>query len=211
MALWTAAGVAVSYLIITDGDAGGFDETVTRSEMAQIRRTEQMNAAKVLGVDDVSFLGYPDGRLTVTHDLRRDISRVIRQRRPQRVVSQSPLRNFARIGTSHPDHLAAGEATLCAVYPDARNPFAHPELGLEGLRPHAVDEVWLAGSPAPDVVSDITETFDQKMAALRCHISQISHIDDLADRLRGWATDSAREGGLAPDRLGERFQYVRTG
>ena len=133
IAMWTDSGVKVSYCICTDGDAGGFDPAVPRSEIPGIRRAEQTAAAAEIGVkaEDIHFLGYPDGALLVTLDLRRDISRVIRQVRPQIVVTQSPVRSFERIYASHPDHLAAGEAALCAVYPDARNPFAHTTLTEE--------------------------------------------------------------------------------
>jgi LmbE family N-acetylglucosaminyl deacetylase len=122
VAVWTDKGIEVSYCIVTDGDAGGFDPDVPRSEIAGIRRAEQTAAAEQVGVTDLSFLGHPDGRLYPTIELRRDISRVIRRVRPQRVVTQSPDRNYKRIYASHPDHMAAGEAALCAVYPDARIP-----------------------------------------------------------------------------------------
>ena len=126
IASWTDAGIDVSYCICTSGEAGGSDRSMTRLAMADLREEEQRVAANVVGVNDVTFLRYPDGRLEPTLELRRDISRVIRQVRPNRVVTQSPERNYQRIYASHPDHLAAGEATLSAVYPDARNPFAHP-------------------------------------------------------------------------------------
>src|SRR3954469_14092951 len=106
VALWTQAGIQVSYCIVTNGDAGGFDPAVPRSEIAAIRQAEQRAAAKLLGVEDATFLGYPDGALTVTLDLRRDTSRVIRRFRPERVVAQSPHRNWQRIYASHPDHMA---------------------------------------------------------------------------------------------------------
>src|SRR3954471_8080228 len=141
--VWTAEGIEVSYCIITDGDAGGFDPDVPRSEIAGIRRADQPAAAEQVGVTDLTFLGHPDGRLYPTIELRRDISRVIRKVRPQRVVCQSPDRNYKRVSPTHPDHLAAGEATLCAVYPDGRNPFAHPELAAEGLEAWTVPEVWM--------------------------------------------------------------------
>ncbi|MHB8452379.1 MAG: PIG-L deacetylase family protein, partial [Mycobacteriales bacterium] len=151
VASWTKAGVEVTYCVVTDGDAGGFDPAVPRSAIPAIRQAEQRAAAAELGVSDVRFLGYPDGRLAVSFELRRDLARVIRQVRPQRVLASSPVRNLARIQASHPDHLAAGEAALCAVYPDARNPFAHPELlAEEGLDPWIVPEVWLMGSPDAD-------------------------------------------------------------
>src|SRR5260370_40709420 len=104
--------------------------------MRGIRRAEQCAAAKAVGVTDVHCLGYPDGRLTVCLELRRDIARVIRQVRPDRVVSQWPERNWERIFASHPDHMAAGEATLRAGYPDARNPFAFLQLAAAGREPH---------------------------------------------------------------------------
>jgi len=132
VATWTDAGIAVTYCIATDGDAGGFDPDVPRAQIPAIRRAEQEAAAKAVGVSDVVFLGYPDGRLQASIELRRDIARVIRRVRPQRVLCSSPERNRQRIHPSHPDHLAAGEAALCAVYPDARNSFAHPELAVEG-------------------------------------------------------------------------------
>ena len=211
VATWTQEGLEVSYCIVTDGDAGGFDESVSRSDMARIRREEQTAAAGEVGVSDLHFLGYPDGRLAASIELRRDISRVIRRVRPQRVVTQSPQRNFQRIFASHPDHLAAGEATLCAVYPDSRNPFAHPELLAEGFQPHTVPEVWLMGGPEPDTVVDVTDTFPRKVAALRRHVSQVSHRDDLEDMLRGFLTTIAKNNGLPEGRLAEAFRVLPTG
>ncbi|HLM18911.1 MAG TPA: PIG-L deacetylase family protein, partial [Acidimicrobiia bacterium] len=163
VACWTDAGIEVSYCICTSGEAGGFDRSVPRATMVEIREAEQRAAGKVVGVSDITFLHHPDGRLASTFDLRRDISRVIRRVRPQRVVGPTPERNFQRVYASHPDHLAAGEATLAAVYPDARNPFAHPELLDEGLEPWAVDEMYLATANSPDVCVDITDTFERKL------------------------------------------------
>ncbi len=145
VAQFTDAGIDVTYCIVTDGDAGGAETGTPREEMAPLRRDEQTAAAAVVGVHDLRFLGYPDGRVESTLDLRRDISRVIRDVRPQRVMGQSPERNLDRIYASHPDHLAVGDATLCAVYPDARNRWAHPELEAEGWEPWAVDETWIGG------------------------------------------------------------------
>ena len=210
VATWTAAGIQVSYCILTDGDAGGSDESVSRADMARIRREEQTAAAAQVGVGDIHWLAHPDGRLLPTLELRRDISRVIRQVRPQRVVTQSPTRNFGRIFASHPDHLACGEATLCAVYPDARNPFAHPELLEEGWREHTVGEVWLMGGPDPDTAVDCTDTFERKIAALRSHVSQVGHRDGLDQMLREWMTGTARSLGLPEGRLAEAFRIVPT-
>jgi LmbE family N-acetylglucosaminyl deacetylase len=210
IATWTEAGIAVTYCICTDGDAGGFDPAVARADIAGIRQAEQRAAAKEVGVDDVVFLGYPDGQLTPSFELRRDLSRVIRQVRPQRVVMQSPEINWERIGASHPDHRATGEATLCAVYPDARNPFTHTTLlNDEGLEAWTVHDLWVmsAGDGANRWV-DVTETFDRKVAALRRHASQTSHMDDLEGLLRGWLSANAVRGGLGDDRLAESFRVV---
>jgi LmbE family N-acetylglucosaminyl deacetylase len=206
IASWVAAGVAVTYCIITDGDAGGFDPTVPRSEIPGIRRSEQVAAAAAAGVTDVRFLGYRDGELTVSHGLRRDLSRVIRQVQPQRLLIQTPERNWERIPASHPDHMAAGEAAIQAVYPDARNPFAHPSLlDDEGLEAWSVTEVWVMGHPTLTHFVDITDTFDRKIAALRAHESQTGHLDQLEDFVRGWATRNAEAAGFPEGRLAEGF------
>jgi LmbE family N-acetylglucosaminyl deacetylase len=208
VATWTDAGIEVIYCIVTDGAAGGSDLSVSRADMVVLRQAEQIAAAKCVGVSDVRFLGYPDGRLEATLGLRRDIARMIRQVRPDRVACQSPERNYARIPASHPDHRAAGSAALDAVYPDARNPFAFPELAEEGLAAWIVPEVWISASPQPTRFVDITDTFDRKIAALRAHESQTAHMENLSDMLRGWLSRSAALGGLPEGRLAEAFQIV---
>jgi LmbE family N-acetylglucosaminyl deacetylase len=210
VARWVDEGHEVSYCIVTDGDAGGFDPAVPRAEIPAIRRAEQRAAARVVGVEDVHFLGYPDGRLMVSIELRRDISRVIRLVRPERVVCPSPERNWARIYASHPDHLAAGEAALGAVYPDARNPFAHPELAAEGLEAHSVLEVWMMAAPDPDVFVDITDHIEAKISALRCHESQITDPSALDGMIRGWTGATARAAGLPDGRLAEGYRRIDT-
>lgn len=210
VASWTAAGTEVAYLVVTDGDAGGFDRDISRPEMAALRRDEQRAAAKTVGVDQVEFLGYSDGRLVPSIELRRDISRAVRQFRPDRLVCQSPERTWQRIGASHPDHLAAGEAAVCAVYPDARNPFAHPELLAAGLEPHTVPELWLMAGREPDHYVDVTETAERKLAALRCHASQLPEMAAMETRVRGWLAATAAAGGLPEGRLAEAFQVVHT-
>ncbi|MGZ4608623.1 MAG: PIG-L deacetylase family protein [Actinomycetes bacterium] len=211
IALWTAAGVEVSYCICTDGDAGGFDPSVDRAEIPGIRRAEQIEAAKQVGVHDVHFLGYRDGSLTPSIELRRDISRVIRQVRPQRMVIQSPDRNWARIGASHPDHLASGAAAIAAIYPDARNPFAHPELLHElGLEEWTVQETWVQAHPQNNHWVDITDVFDTKLAALRAHVSQTGHMEGFEERMSGWFGSNAAQAGLPEGRLAEGFFVVPT-
>jgi LmbE family N-acetylglucosaminyl deacetylase len=212
-ARWTDAGVEVAYCIVTDGQAGGHDRSVPRERMAGIRRAEQTAAAEVVGVHDITFLGYPDGELTVTHGLRRDITRVIRQKRPDRVLTQSPERSWARLFASHPDHLAAAEAAICAVYPDARNPFAHLELlEREGLEPHTVPELWLMGVPERvNVWTDVTATADRKLEALRCHRSQYQEWEPLEQRVRTWLRTGAESAGLDEGASAEGFYRVSTG
>ena len=209
IAAWTDAGISVTYCIVTDGDAGGHDESVPRSEIAPLRRKEQTAAAACVGVHDLRFLGYPDGRVEATLALRRDLARVIRQVRPDRVVCPSPERNYARLPPSHPDHRAVGSAALDAVYPDARNPFAFPELRAdEGLDAWTVREIWLPGGPAPNHYVDVTDTFARKVAALRAHESQTGHMADLEEFLRGWLRRAAALGGLPEGRLAETFQVI---
>jgi LmbE family N-acetylglucosaminyl deacetylase len=207
---WVASGIEVSYLLVTRGDAGGFDET-PRELMPSIREAEQRAAAGRLGVTDVSFLdGYRDGTVTTSVELRRDITRAIRRVRPDRVLTSAPLRRWERFaGPSHPDHLAVGEATTCAIYPDARNEFAFPELMGEGLKPWVVREVWYQGGPAPDHAVDVTDVVETKIAALREHASQVGHID-LPAVVRRRLAQAALAAGLPEGRLAETFTVLRT-
>lgn len=210
---WTDTGIEVAYCVITDGDAGGFDEAVPRSEIPGIRRAEQRAAAAEVGVDEVHFLGYPDGRLEVSLDLRRDIARVIRQVRPQRAVVPSPVWSFRSIYRSHPDHRAAGEAAMAAIYPDARNPFTFTELmSDEGLPPWSVPETWITGDDVGGEIHvvDVTDAFDRKLAAIRAHASQVTDPDALEARMRGWLSDNAARHGMAAGRLVETFTVVPT-
>lgn len=209
IATWTDAGLEVTYCLVTDGDAGGSDLSVSRPDMVRLRQAEQTAAAKQVGVTDLRWLGYPDGRVEATLGLRRDLARVIRTLRPDRVVCPSPERNYARPGASHPDHRAVGSAALDAVYPDARNPFAFPELRTEEhLEAWIVREVWIGGSTAPTRYVDITATFGRKIAALLSHASQISDPAELESRLREWTTRTAEQGGLPAGHQAEAFQVL---
>jgi LmbE family N-acetylglucosaminyl deacetylase len=212
IATWTRAGLPVSYCIVTSGEAGGSDRSVPRPEMVRIRQAEQTAAARAVGVTDLRFLDYRDGAVEVTLGLRRDLARVIRQLRPDRVLCPSPERNYPRMGISHPDHRAVGEAALDAVYPDARNPFAFPELlEDEHLEPWTVAEVWIAGGPDCNTYVDVTATFDAKMAALSSHASQIADPGELTARLRERLAHTAAEGGLPAGALAESFTVVQVG
>jgi LmbE family N-acetylglucosaminyl deacetylase len=212
VARWVDEGLEVAYLLVTRGDAGGFDDT-PREEMPIIREAEQRAAAGAVGVKQVEFLdGYADGTVTASLQLRQDITAAIRRFRPDRILTNSPLRRWERIaGPSHPDHLAVGEATTCAVYPDSRNPFAFPELLRDhGLRAWTVREVWYAGGPDPDHVVDITDTFDRKLAALEAHVSQVSHLEGFASMLRERHATLATAKGLPEGHLAEAFTIIRT-
>jgi LmbE family N-acetylglucosaminyl deacetylase len=209
IAYLTKKDVEVAYCLVTSGDAGGDDSTHTREERTAFRENEQRAAAAEVGVTDLTFLRWPDGQVEVTLLLRREIARVIRTVRPDLVITQSPERNYARIRASHPDHVAVGEATMCAVYPDARNPHAFPELAREGLEPHSVPTVWLAGA-SPTMVVDITKTFKRKVAALGRHESQVGHRDDLAKFIRQWSRATAKAAGMGKARLAEGFRVVDT-
>jgi LmbE family N-acetylglucosaminyl deacetylase len=210
MAVLADAGVEVTYCLVTDGDAGGSDREMSRSDMAALRRAEQTRAAKAVGVERLIFLGHPDGRVMADLTLREDISRVIRQVRPQVVACQSPERNLDRIYASHPDHLAAGEAAICAVYPDSRNPFAFPGLLEEGLEPWTVDEVWVMGHPGGVDYIDITAQIDRKIEALLCHESQ--HADPVRTEalVREWGRSLGAAAGLPEGSAAELFRVVNT-
>jgi LmbE family N-acetylglucosaminyl deacetylase len=211
VAVMTDAGIDVVYCLVTDGDAGGAETGTPREEMAPLRRDEQRAAAGIVGVTELHFLGYPDGRVEPSLDLRRDISRIIRQVKPDRVMTQSSERTLDRIYASHPDHLAAGEATLCAVYPDARNRWAHPELEAEGLEPWSVPAMWvgIGGSPATHYV-DITTAVDRKIAALLSHKSQLPDPAATEEMVRSWTGATAQLAGLSEGRAAEAMRLVNT-
>ncbi len=212
IAAWVASGIEVTILVLTDGQAGGFDETIDRAEMPGIRHREQRAAAAALGVSDVRFAGYVDGELEPTLEVVRDIVRVIRQVRPQRMVFQSSVRNYARIGGSHPDHLAAGEAAVRALFPASRNPFAFPELlEHEGLPPWTVPEMWVMAHNEVNHYVDVTDYLPAKLAALRCHVSQHTDQDQIATFVQQWMALSAAEAGLPEGRFAEVFAVYPCG
>ncbi|MEM7272306.1 MAG: PIG-L deacetylase family protein [Actinomycetota bacterium] len=210
-ARWTAEGHEVVYCLVTSGEAGGEDPSISRPEMAELRKREQTEAAKVVGVTELHFLGFPDGSVEPTLELRKAIARIIRIVRPERVVSQSPERNYDRVYGSHPDHLAVGEATFNAVYPDSRNRFAFPELlEEEGLEPHTVEELWLIGGPDPNRHVDVTDTLQAKVEALLCHRSQIADPERMTEMMGNWGREQGRQAGLDEDRCAERFRVIKT-
>jgi LmbE family N-acetylglucosaminyl deacetylase len=202
------AGAVVSYCLVTSGEAGPPDDA-PRDQLRQQRETEQRSAAAVVGVREVRFLRYPDGRVEANLALRRDLARVIRDVKPDLVISQSGDRVWDRMYFSHPDHLAVGESVACAVYPDARNRWSHPELIEEGYEPYAVARMWLLGLE-PNVFVDITDVFELKLQALLSHQSQIGGRDAVEPLLRDWATGQAALAGWDAGRLAEGFREIDT-
>ena len=187
--------------------------TISSAELATTREAEQTAAASKVGVSNLYWLHHADGMVEPSLALRCDIARVIRQERPDVVITQSPLRNLDSTYGSHPDHTATAEATMRAVYPDARNPRSFTaELLEQGFQPHAVPEVWVAHYE-PDLFIDITDVFEQKIAALRSHVSQVAERDasgDLQTILSEWGQRVAQEGGMDDGRLAEAFRVVNT-
>ncbi len=211
VATLTSQGVEVTYCLVTSGDAGGDELIMPREERAKLREDEQRVAAACVGVTELVFLGYADGMVEPTLALRRDLARVIRKVRPDVVLTQSPERNYDRIFASHPDHMATGEATLRAVYPDARNPHAFPALlNDEGLKPHTVTRVWIGGTSAPTMVVDTTASIDKKLEALKSHKSQVGDGARLDAMLREWGGMIAKNAGLPKGRLAEAFKVIAT-
>jgi len=167
---WTRKGKDVIYVVCTNGDKGTSDLNMKPEELAKIREQEQLAAAKLLGVREVIFLHHPDQSLEDTPEFRKELVRLIRMYRPETVVTAAPYRGYIW----HRDHRITSRVTLDAVFPYARDFLAYPDLLEEGLQPHKVKEVLLWGSEDPNYRSNITDTFDIKIAALRCHKSQIS-------------------------------------
>lgn len=166
------------YVICTDASKGTSDRELAREEISRIRYEEQRDAGKVLGLKDVVFLGYPDSYLEPTLELRKDIAREIRRYRPDVVISPYPMRNLdGSWGVGHPDHIAAGEATLSAVFPSARDHLTYPDMLDEGLEPHKVAEVWIMGHPDPDIYIDVSDFVSTSANALLQHRSQMNGYD----------------------------------
>jgi LmbE family N-acetylglucosaminyl deacetylase len=202
MAAWARDGWDVYLVVCTDAAAGGSDFATevgpeARRQITETRHAEQLAAAKVLGLRGVEFLDLPDGQLQPTLELRRELVRLMRQYRPTRLMCQSPERTWfpqMSIGRYHPDHLAAGQATLAAVYPASQNPWDFPELLAEGYQPHKVREIYVSGTPNDNHVIDISETLDTKIEALRAHVSQLAeNFDNVEKWVRQWATERGEQ------------------
>ncbi len=200
VARWISEGADVSYCIVTDGSAGSNDPDVQLDELVSLRRKEQTKAAATVGVEEVFFLGHPDGVLQPTMELRRDLTRVIREFKPDRVVCQDPTTIFyGDTYINHPDHRAAGEAALYAVFPSAETRPVFPELLDEGLEPHKVIELYVMLTLNPTVYVDTTDFIERKLAALRCHVSQLGEGEEtekgVIARVREWGTEGGERVG----------------
>lgn len=210
VARWAREGKEIVYVLCTSGDKGTSDLNVSPAELAEIRRQEQRNACRVLGVKDVVFLGYEDGVLVSTLELRKDLVRQIRKYRPDAVICPDPTsRWYGQQYLNHPDHRAAGDAALDAVYPSARDPHVFPDLLAEGLQPHKVREVYITSRENADLWIDISETIDVKIAALHEHVSQIG---DRKAEVDGWVRDGARRVAEGQDmEYAEAYKFVKLG
>lgn len=207
IAKWTQAGTEVYYLILTDGSKGTDDRSITPRKLSAIRRREQEVAAKHLGAKEVFFLDYVDGELAVTQELKRDIVRYIRRVKPDTVLVFDPTVVYAadRGFINHPDHRAAGQATLDAVFPLARDHLAFPELLQDGLEPHKVATLLLMNFERQNFVVDITGTLAQKVSALALHASQISDMEAERAKVTEWAEAAGKAAGY---RYAEAFMRI---
>ncbi len=200
-----ADGWEMVYVICTDGSKGSADREVTQGELSAMRRQEQIEAGRVLGLKDVVFLDHEDSVLQPTLELRRDIAAEIRRHRPDVLITTHPARNLdgSGWGIGHPDHIAVGEAALAAVFPTARDHMTFPELLEAGLEPHKVAEVWIMGHPEPDHWVDVTEHIRTSVRALSKHTSQVGgqSEDELLEMMKAWRRERA---------VGKGMQYAES-
>jgi len=205
-----AEGWDMVYVMCTDGSKGSGDPNMTQERLAGIRHDEQINAGKVLGLKEVVFLDYEDSMLQPTLDLRKDIAREIRRHKPDVVITMYPMRDLSgEWGVGHPDHIAAGEATLQAVFPTARDHMTFPELAEAGFDPHKVSEVWIMGHPSPDHWVDVSNHVDTSIRALLEHKSQLVDRDfEWADqRMKEWRRHRALGKGMQYAEAFKRIQF----
>ncbi len=201
VARWAREGKRIVYVVCSSGDKGTSDPNMKPEELVKIREQEQLAAAKLLGVSDVVFLRYIDQALEDTPEFRKDIVRQIRRYQPEIVIAADPYRRYLW----HRDHRISGQVTLDAVFPYARDRLAYPDLLEEGLEPHKVKEVLLWATEDPNYRSDITDTFDIKLAALRCHKSQVGDFI----RVEQWVRQRARDMAEGENfKLAEAFHRV---
>ena len=200
-----AEGWQMVYVLCTDGSKGIDDPEISGAELVSIRQAEQTKAGQTLGLQEVVFLGYEDAMLQPSLELRRDIAREIRRHRPDLLICQNPVRSLVgRDYIGHPDHFAAGEAALAAVYPTARDRLTFPQLLAEGLEPHKVGEVWVMDRQNADQYVDVSDHIDTAVAALQAHSSQVA--PETAEKyLKGWRREIGAEVGFEYAEAFKRF------
>ena len=206
VAKWCREGMEVVYVICTDGSKGSSEPSMNGDNLTQTRHAEQRAACKVLGVKDVVFLDYEDSMLQPSLELRRDLAREIRRHKPDVVICQSPLRTLQGNGyLGHPDHFAAGEAAMSAVFPAARDHLTFPELLAAGFEPHKVRELMVMHHEHADKWIDVTDTLDVAIEALRQHVSQVGHMsEEQLGRIREW---KGRAGESRDMKYAEEFKH----
>ena len=197
-----------AYVLCTDGSKGSSDRNITEKELSSIRRKEQENAGKILGLSHVSFLDHPDSYLQPTLELRKDISREIRRHKPDVVICQYPMRVLdGGYGSGHPDHITAGDTTMSAIFPAARDHMTFPELIDEGFEPHKVSEAWIMGHPQPDLWVDISEHIETSVKAPSAHESQMDgrSFDEIMERVKVMKGERGKGKGMP---LAETFRRI---
>ena len=201
--LWTKQGAKAVYVLCTNGDKGSSDPTMTSPALAAIREKEQLNAARVLGVESVVFLRHPDGGLEDTLELRAQVVREIRRHKPEAVMCIDPFRTTSH---THRDHRVSGMVALDAVFTYAWSPHQFPEqISEEGLEPHQVSEIYMWGSERPDTYVDISDTVDAKALSLSRHVSQMREPERLRERTRQRAQNIGQRVGLP---FAEAFRHI---
>lgn len=202
-------GWEVTYVLCTDGSKGSDDLEMTQERLSAIRYAEQIAAGKILGLKAVEFLNYPDSFLEPSLDLRKDIARMIRKHKPAVMICNSPTRDLSNNGyIGHPDHMAAAEAALSAVYPTARDRLTYPDLLEEGYEPHKVAEVWVmhGGESANHVVELEEQDLVKSISALKAHVSQVSQ--EVGERMREWKARSGKPHGVGPAETYKLFKLT---
>lgn len=206
VAKWCAEGWEVVYVLCTDGSKGSDNAEMTSQELVRVRKQEQLNAGKVLGLRDVVFLGYEDAMLQPTLELRRDIAREIRRYKPDVLICMGPVRKLSGNDyLGHPDHFASGEAALSAVFPTARDRLTFPELLEEGLEAHKVREVWIMEHDNADLYIDVTDYIETSIAALKAHQSQVTE-EEAEKYMRQWRSRIGEKAGF---KYAEGFKRFR--
>ena len=197
VAKFAQAGAEIYYLILTDGTKGHEDHQMDNTKLKELRRSEETEAANCLGVKKVIFCDFVDGELENNHECRKEVVKLIRQIKPEIVITMDPtfVYDSKNNRINHPDHRMAGQITLDAVFPFARNSRTFPELINQGLEPHIVNEVLLASSLNPNYFIDITETFDSKMKAIKAHTSQFSEPEKVCHRMTVRAKKTGEKAG----------------